>query len=218
MKIFPESVAIPERSVSGDAKLFANREVMLSIIPKYSVCVEVGVAYGSFTATMLSTLKPSLFYAIDCFGFAAGKEPWGNTLLKDSGLTHEEWYRRRFVEQMSSDTLRVIKGMSWDACESLKDDVLDYAYLDADHAYISVVRDLKVLYRKVKHNGLITFNDYTLWDFGAEVQYGVVQVVNRFLAVSKSKIVSFALQASGYHDITVQIDKSTTIDWGIFDT
>jgi len=207
-----EPLAVPESSVGERAKLFANRRLALSLIPKNSVVAEIGVAYGGFSVEILRSLEPSKFYAIDNFSFQAENEPWGETCLHDSGLTHREYFCDRFSKEIANNQMKIMEGLSWESLALLGDDSLDFAYLDADHRYDSVVKDIKILHKKVKDGGYIQFNDYTMFDYIAGVHYGVIQAVNQLLNCSSHQIVAFSLSRNGFHDITIQLNKSDPVN------
>ena len=215
--ITPHVIPVSGRS-TNEAVLFENRNAALEIIPKNSIIAEIGVLSGIFSEAMLSALKPSKFYAIDTFAVTPQTEPsWAGMRLRDSGLSHEEYYRNKFKKEIDKGVVEVVRGKSWEALELLEDDSLDFAYLDAAHDFASVVKDIKVLNRKVKDNGLIQFNDYILYDYIGGSQYGVVQAVNLYLKGSSHQIVAFALQTAGFHDITIRLNKRATVDFRVFD-
>lgn len=101
-----------------DAKICTNREEPLYHMGKGLTVGEIGVAYGDFSKKMLDILKPNLFYAIDFFN---KDNPyisfWGRTDFEDTGLTHEEWYRKRFLRQIETGQMQVLAGLSWDCLE-----------------------------------------------------------------------------------------------------
>jgi hypothetical protein len=57
---------------------------------------------------------------------------------------------------------------------------------------------------KVKRDGLLVFNDYTLHDHLGQVRYGVVQAVNELIVASDWKVVGFSLQHYMYCDIALR--------------
>lgn len=203
-----EAGGIPQELIAG-AELLASRFEAIKRMPKGMMTAEVGVAYGDFSDFILKNMEPEHFYAIDFFNKG---NPfisfWGRTDFEDSGLPHEEWYRKRFKNEIDEGKMSVCSGFSWDILEEFEDNYFDYIYLDACHDYESVVKDIEVSYRKVKHGGYIQFNDYTLYDMYLRNFYGVVPAVNDFIRKTKSRVVYYCLDLLRFDDIVVKINKN----------
>ncbi len=195
------------------AKAFANRIDALSIIPKGGVVAEVGVAYGDFSKEILRQIKPNKFFAIDFFnGDSPGGDIWGRTYFRDTGLTHQEWYRKEFKEYLDNNTMEIRQGFSWEVLSEFSNDFFDFVYLDACHSYDSVRKDMDVLLNKVKEGGIITFNDYTFYNFytdplSEEGYYGVANVANKLLHDTNSVVLGVALERCLSMDLIVEIHK-----------
>lgn len=182
------------------AKAYANRVCALELIPKGGVVAEVGVAYGDFSKIMMGKLKPKKIIAIDYFnGNNPGGDFWGRNDFNDSGLTHYEWYSREFSSEISSGFMEVRQGLSWDVLETFPNEYFDFIYLDACHSYDSVKKDVDVITKKIKDGGIITFNDYTMYNFytdplNSEGYYGVANVVNELICNTNSIVLGLALE------------------------
>ena len=72
-----------------------------------------------------------------------------------------------------SDDVRPIREVSWQAASHFPDGSVDFAFIDADHAYGSVVRDIEAWLPKIKPNGILAGHDYDPPRHG-----GVVRAVN----------------------------------------
>jgi hypothetical protein len=190
-----------------DAKLLPNREFALSLIPKGGVVAEVGVAYGDFSRLMLDYLKPSKFYAIDCFMCGPGSDFWGRTEFRDADLYHQEFIERKFAKERNAGVFETIKGNSYEVLSNFPDNSLDYAYLDAAHDYDTVKKDIKVLLSKVKDKGFIQFNDYIIFDCFANIPYGVVRAVDELLITENHELIYFCLNYASHHDVVVKLNK-----------
>jgi predicted O-methyltransferase YrrM len=70
---------------------------------------------------------------------------------------------------------RFINKKSYDAVIDICDDSIDILYVDGEHTYDTVKRDLLDYYPKVKHGGVIGGHDYSVKSFP-----GVVQAVDEF--------------------------------------
>jgi len=86
---------------------------------------------------------------------------------------------------------------------SLPDEHLDFIYIDGDHSYAGVLRDLAAAYPKVKRGGLIMGHDYGInWDkatidWGHEVDKALEVFLSetglRLAAVAMDGMTSFAV-------------------------
>ncbi|MDR0375711.1 MAG: class I SAM-dependent methyltransferase [Treponema sp.] len=168
---------------------------------------EVGVAYGDFSRKIIDSMNPSKFYAIDIFASGPGEDFWGRTDWADLNIGQKEFIERKFANEIGNGKFILKKGLSWDVLETFDDNYFDYVYLDAAHDYDSVKKDIRVLLNKVKNNGIIQFNDYTLYDWSTNAPYGVVRAVDEMLVSGKHEIIFFCLQTGGFNDIVVKIKK-----------
>ena len=198
---FPELT--PEH-VSG-ARLFANRrEMLVSLcIPKGGAIAEIGVAQGDFSAFLIEHLRPSKFVAIDIFDMEKYPVHWGIPQeVMFEGLTHFEFYKRRF--NRFGATVSLLRGLSHKCLATLPDQSFDLIYIDAAHDYENVKRDGELAQQKIKKNGLVVFNDYVMYDPFIGAEYGVVQAVNELLSRGGWQVIGFALEKNMFCDIAIQ--------------
>jgi len=196
-----------------NAKLLSTRQDILKYMPKSAVVAEVGVAYGEFTRKILSVMKPQKFYAIDYYSQDNPHRAYmGRNDFQTSNLTHYERYKKEFEEEIQSGLLEMRQGFSWDVLETFPDNFFDYVYLDACHEYEAVKKDVEVLYRKVKTNGIIAFNDYNSYCMTIEptrknAYFGVPAVVNEFIGRTKSEVLFLSLARHSSYDIVIRLNK-----------
>ena len=50
--------------------------------------------------------------------------------------------------------------MSWDAAVNFADESIDFVFIDADHSYESVKKDIEAWLPKIRKNGIISGHDY----------------------------------------------------------
>lgn len=94
-----------------------------------------------------------------------------------------------FIENMKplEGEFRYIKSISWEAAKHFEDNSIDFLFIDADHVYEAVKKDIAVFLPKMKKGALISGHDYN-WQhpgvlqavdeaFGDRVVYDSVQDV-----------------------------------------
>ncbi|OUJ12046.1 class I SAM-dependent methyltransferase [Acetobacter sp. DsW_059] len=199
----PAVAALPS-CLLRNARLLSSRDDILPLLPRHAHIAEVGVMKGDFSEKFLKICKPSKFYAIDEFMVHKLPEVWGQ---KTSDLfenkTHGQFFKDRFASQVASGQVVVMEGDSGTMLASLADESLDVVYLDADHNYHAVVRDLEIARKKMKpHTGLVILNDYIMSD-GAS-PYGVIQAGHEFMLHHGWEMVAFALHDHMYCDVVLR--------------
>ena len=96
---------------------------------------------------------------------------------------------------MADGSVQVHCGDSAQQLRHLPDRSLDVAYLDADHRYEFVRRDLEAALPKMRDDGWIVVT-ITSWspELHAHEAYGVVHAANEFMLANDWGIQYFALQ------------------------
>lgn len=185
------------------SRVVPDRWAALALWPPDAVIAEVGVALGGFSEAILRTCRPRRFLAIDRFDLHELPALWGvPTTEHFGGRTHGEFYRDRFANEIRCGQLEVIEGDSAAAISSLPDCSVDLFYVDADHTYDGVRRDLEAIVPKVKPNGWIVMNDYIPAEIGLSNEpYGVIQATNEFMIAQGLEMVYFALAHVMYCDV-----------------
>jgi predicted O-methyltransferase YrrM len=55
-----------------------------------------------------------------------------------------------------------LKGISWEMAEEVEDESLDFVFIDADHGYEAVKKDIEAWLPKVKPGGFVSGHDINL--------------------------------------------------------
>jgi hypothetical protein len=186
----------------GQARVVADRWAALPLWPKGAVIAEVGVALGGFSQSILESCQPRRFLAIDRFDLHDLPELWGKSTQEHfSGRTHRQFYEDRFAAEIRDGRMEVRQGDSSDMIAALPDDSVDLFYVDADHTYDGVRRDLDALRPKVRADGWIIMNDYLPADTFSNAPLGVIQATNEFMVGDGWEMVYFALAPIMYCDV-----------------
>ncbi len=177
----------------------ADRERLVEFLPKGAVAAEIGVAQGDFAAVLLERCAPEKLHLIDPWG---GYESAGNDLKRAGFLAAAVDERRRGAtfpphrttgeddrkyqaakDRFNGDArVQFHRTFSYRAAAALPDRHFDFVYLDGDHTYEYVLRDLLDYAAKIKDDGLILGHDYFEDAFAAKENYAVIGAVNAFLA------------------------------------
>lgn len=158
-----------------------NRNQLLSYVPKNIKFAELGVFNGEYSKIIKDIINPSELYLVDLFeGVTCSGDKDGNNITY---LDLGESYKNLCNLYSEDVNIKVIKSNTEQFLSSLPDEYLDAVYIDADHSYEGVKKDLELSYRKVKKGGLIMGHDYSTSMFP-----GVVDAVNQFCYNNKLEI------------------------------
>jgi SAM-dependent methyltransferase len=159
-----------------------TRTSLLQRLPKGGIVAEVGVLHGQFSREILANVSPLELHLID----------------------HKLEPGARDLATKTAATVRLHEGDSATVLNQFPDGHFDWLYVDAQHTYDGVVRDIGVARRKVKPHGLLVFNDYTPWSYVEMQPYGVVAAVNELCLSDGWEIVCLALPAHMYCDVALR--------------
>lgn len=166
------------------------------------VIAEIGVALGDFSDFLLDTLQPARFVAFDIFTLHEVPVIWGQqstALLR--GMPHLDFYKERIARRGDQVTIEV--GLSEEMLARYPEDSFDMIYIDADHDYESVKKDAELAARKLRTDGTLIFNDYTLYNHTGS-PYGVVQAANRLIVDGNWRVIGLALRRYMDCDIAIR--------------
>ena len=180
---------------------YVNREIMISsLVDKNGVYAEVGVFQGVFSNFICQTLSPKKFFVVDLFTGITGSGDQDGNNFQYCNL--DDIYSK----MIKDSNFTVMKGDSSTCISKLEDDFLDMIYLDGDHSYEGVKRDIDVAFKKVKNGGWLMGHDYEMNMKKARkyYQFGVKNAVDEFCKNNNQKIyakgvdgcVSFAIKIS----------------------
>lgn len=140
---------------------------LLKMMPKNSVCAEVGVWKGGFSAQILQIVKPTKLYLIDPWQFKNEGDYkhslYGGSAAKKQSDMDKIYLNvnKKFKKQIEAGQVIILRGTSDQIIKNLDPDSLDWIYIDGDHTYEAVKNDILLSTEKVKKNGFITGDDYT---------------------------------------------------------
>jgi hypothetical protein len=126
---------------------YTLRDEMFENFPKGGDIVEVGVRAGENAQRMLRILEPTSMVWVD---------PWGASVLAKCPKAYE-----RAMKIADADPrIEVYHMMSPAVTGHFEDGQFDLVYIDGDHSYLAVLRDLFGWYPKIKTGGWLIGHDY----------------------------------------------------------
>lgn len=164
--------------------LVSDRTELLKRLPRQGVVAEIGTQRGDFAKVILEICEPREFRIFD--------------------LSFHDFDRTFFDAVISRRQVILHEGDSSTEMAKLPDALFDWIYIDGDHTFEGVVRDVREAKRLIKPNGFLVFNDYTNYSFLERMQYGVMRAVNDLCLDDDFEIAIFALSALGYHDVALR--------------
>jgi hypothetical protein len=153
------------------------RERLLAKMPRRSVCAEIGVHEGNFSNAILRSVKPLTLHLIDPWKYEEGKgykEAWYGGSASGGQLTMDRRFRSvqsRFSKNIGKGQIVLHRDYSSNVVDEFSDGYFDWIYIDGNHLYEYVKRDLELYYAKTKAGGYIAGDDYGnagWWDNGVQ--------------------------------------------------
>jgi dimeric dUTPase (all-alpha-NTP-PPase superfamily) len=153
---------------------------VLDLMPPECCWIELGAWTGKSVAysvvELINKKKFGKFFAVDSWQ--------GCEILQKHELVKSNLVKDVFLKNISplSDKIKIIENYSWKAAKDFLDESVDFCYVDADHSYEGVSKDLDAWWPKIKENSYFGGDDYTN-------QFpGVFSAVNDFFSKRNIKI------------------------------
>lgn len=141
-----------------------NRTNFVDLIneKKYRIGAEIGVRHGAYSKYLIENSNLTVLFSID---------PWErNPELLDR---MEETYKNA-CENLKSVKSKILRHYSENIVGNFKDESFDFIYIDAQHDYDSVKKDISNWYPKLISGGCLAGHDYH------ERWFGVKKAVDEF--------------------------------------
>lgn len=164
----------------NNCKVFPDRRSLLESFLSGGIVAEVGTQYGYWASAILSKIAPKELHLFDLRFH----------LLRD--------------DVKKDPRVRLHAGDSSRNLASCEDEYFDWIYIDGDHSYRGIKKDIQQAVKKVKPDGLLVFNDYTCWSPMEAIPYGTVTAVNELINSDGWEMVAIALTSHGYWDVALK--------------
>jgi hypothetical protein len=133
---------------------------------------EIGVYLGETAEYVLNNMRLKKYHMIDPY------IPYGD--MQRNAEDWDEIHRRILFLFMGRKNVELIRETSEKACSRYQDGCFDFVYIDGNHEYKYVEKDISMWYNKVKDGGILCGHDYQLTD--------VCNAVNDFAATINTPI------------------------------
>jgi len=161
------------------------RDDIFERMPTRGRIAELGVQTGELSRYIWETRTPAELHLIDV------------------DLT--TWkVAEKFADEIAQGSVVLHEADSADTIAAFPDGYFDFVYIDADHSYEGVIRDIAAAKAKVAPNGFLLFNDYTFWSPTECMPYGVVRAVNELCLNDDWEFAYLALGNFGYMDVALR--------------
>lgn len=165
-------------------RVFSDRKRLLATLPTGGVMAEVGVDKGELSKFILDTLSPSKLHLFD--------------------IAPERIDPANLAAALESGRAELHVGDSSESLAQFANAHFDLIYIDGDHSYDGVVKDILTAETRLKPGGHLVLNDYTAWSPASMSKSGVARAVNNFVNQRRWPVVALALQGAGYYGICMR--------------
>lgn len=173
-----------------------SREDLVGCLPDGGVAAEIGVLAGEFSQVMLDQGKASKAHLIDPWVFQDREDYLKDGTNSDQVIQNAryDYVLNRFARQISSGQVVIHKGFSEDVIPQFPDEYFDWVYIDAMHTREAVLRDLRMIWPKMKRDGFVLGHDFTNNIVASNQGFGVVEAVNEFVATSDALFLAMTME------------------------
>jgi Methyltransferase domain len=205
--------------------VMTDRNGIAGLIPKNVVWAEVGVYKGDFSQFIINCCAPSKYYLIDNWRFETrdhnprdddtenfsgfrGRIHWSH-YGNDANAHQEENYGQVKERFAGVPAVEIIRAESTKGIDSLPEASLDVIYIDANHQYEYVLRDMTHAKSKLKPGGIMFMDDFYEGPGGHEQNEGVMGAVNTF--VKRYDYVYLAASCGSFSNVALTYEPTSGI-------
>ena len=144
------------------------------LLGKYNL---TGIEIGSFAGESAQIfIKTNVFQKLYCI------DPWKNGYDETDIASEQNEQAQKIFNQKFKDEKRIIKikDYSFNVIDKFSDESIDFIYIDGNHQYQFIKKDIQNYFNKIKKGGIISGHDYT--------HPPIQKAVNEFFKKSPLKI------------------------------
>ena len=175
-------------------RIYYNRIEMVDLLIEDTFkCIELGVLKGDFSEVLYKK-NPMRLDLVDKWDFEnlcfSGNQDGNDCMMYDM----RECYGVVCNKFHGKNNVNIIKSESIKFLNSVEDNFYDFAYLDTSHDYVGTLKELELLYHKVKPGGYITGHDFDTGELcNNRFDFEVDRAVYEFCIKYNQRIQGFAM-------------------------
>lgn len=151
---------------------------------------EIGVLEGWHALDMMERLPIKKLFLVDPWKAYNEYAESVNNPRKSQKALNERMRVAQKVLKKYGNRVVFIRKFSEEAAKLIEDESLDFVYIDGNHQYEFVKKDIEAWYPKVKKGGIIGGDDYTSCPETEAEGFGIFRAVNEFFK-NRKKDISF---------------------------
>lgn len=161
-----------------DIKSIQSREQLPLVFSKlgYKIGAEIGVLRGRFSKVIMSSWDGTIILVDPWKFFESGYEDSCNVIQEQQSKNYRRTKKRL---RLYRNKVVFMRETSLEASLKIKDNSLDWVFIDANHAYEYVKQDIEAWWPKVKSGGIFSGHDYKNGTTESGI-YGVKKAVDEF--------------------------------------
>ncbi len=175
----PYSPQIPQALLES-CKVLSDRFVLLEYLPKNGRVAEIGTLKGDYARKIIDVCDPEELHLID---------------IDFSQLA---------LDVSTNKIVKLHEGFSHKILDTFPENYFDWIYIDGDHTYEGVKRDISVAMKKVKPGGFLVFNDFARIASVGLGTFGVHRAVCEFSIEYNWQFTYFCLDGDALHDVALR--------------
>jgi hypothetical protein len=197
--------------------IFSERDGLIECLPKGGKAVELGVYRGDWSAKLMSTVGFDELWLVDSWEMKKEElNPFPDHPAHLAGLEQafKEFYKGEttsaaleagFIEVQQkfgqNPKVKILRKRTFEVVKLMADGFFDMIYVDANHQYEFVLRDLIEFAAKLRPGGVMILNDFYDSPDGRLQNLGVVGALSAFM--KRSGFQYLAATASRFSDIAI---------------
>ncbi len=132
----------------------------LCLINGFRSGAELGVSGGRFTSFLCSRIPDLKMIAVDLWQHMPEREIAGAESYAgyDRNLQYENF--KSHVEKEFPGRVTIYRQDTVSAAQHVKDESLDFVFIDADHTFNGCKSDIEAWWPKVRHDGMMAGHDF----------------------------------------------------------